>query len=408
MSVGLLIKEGQVGRKILPVEKLKINNIGGGESYWVPEETTEVDSLDVSKNGLYYAINDDLDGYDQVNVNVPPDMDENDIAKGKKITGTGDDGNDYAYGLDENDDGDKVITVEQIPAAIHIVVPPRKLKYEEGETIDFTGIHVYLMNGNNQRYTDEDYPTGEIPFDELIFPVTKVEGGDDNVYTNGQGLFFMLAKIGPETESNAYGTFYMGPVIGYLPDDAWTGWEGGPLHAASTAEFSAYLTLYGNYIYGYGIDSLNNYFVIKVEGGLNGYGSRFSQQNWKAVDSFPDEDLSYISEIPVSEVDPLEYGDMSDIKKVSEIKIPVQWIRSDGEVLEDFYTIEVGESGEPLPPEPDPWGGYADVSYNGHHYNLNRRIVPAIHYANGYLWQEGTSEYTVDQAIDMGWLILIR
>lgn len=88
-------------------------------------------------------------------------------------------------------------------------------------------------------------------------------------------------------------------------------------------------------------------------------------------------------------------------------EIPVQWMRSDGEILEDTFTIEIGESEEGEEQE-DPWAGSSDVSWGGHHYNINRRIVPEVHYANGYCWQEGTSEYTVEQAASMGWLILIR
>lgn len=100
------------------------------------------------------------------------------------------------------------------------------------------------------------------------------------------------------------------------------------------------------------------------------------------------------------------YGTLS----IGSNEIPVQWMRSDGEILEDTFKIYVVEEEEPVPePEPDPWGGYADVSWNRHHYNLNRRIVPEVHYANGYLWQEGIStEYSVEQAASMGWLILIR
>lgn len=176
MSENLNILEGDLGRQFAPVDRLSIDNQGGGESRWVVADFLDISTLDASENGLYLAAEDDCDCYEEVEVEVSAELEEDDY---RKITGKDpnlDPSNDYAVGLDENGN----LTKEMIPAAIHIVVPPRKRKYAEGETLDFTGIHVYLMDGNNKRYTDSNYPTGEIPFDELIFPVTiATESGED-------------------------------------------------------------------------------------------------------------------------------------------------------------------------------------------------------------------------------------
>ena len=64
------------------------------------------------------------------------------------------------------------IRVAGIIAAIHIVIKPHKLEYLNGEVIEYDGIHVYALDENGSVYKDDRYPTGEIPFDELILPET--------------------------------------------------------------------------------------------------------------------------------------------------------------------------------------------------------------------------------------------
>lgn len=77
-------------------------------------------------------------------------------------------------GVDEN--GDLVYT--EIPAGIRITETPRKTEYQEGETIDYTGIRVYAIKANGSIFTDSSYHTGEIPFNELKFPEEKAYSGD--------------------------------------------------------------------------------------------------------------------------------------------------------------------------------------------------------------------------------------
>lgn len=62
-------------------------------------------------------------------------------------------------------------------ASIKIVVPPDKLGYIDGETMDYTGIVV-------KKYDFDGNLIGTIPFDELIFPIKKAEYIGHEDYNN--------------------------------------------------------------------------------------------------------------------------------------------------------------------------------------------------------------------------------
>ena len=394
MNENLSILEGELGRQFAPVDRLSVNNQGGGESRWVVADFLDISTLTASENGLYLAAEEECDCYEEVEVEVSEELEEDDY---RKITGKDsslDPNNDYAVGLDENGN----LTKEMIPAAIHIVVPPRKRKYAEGETIDFSGIHVYLMDGNNRRYVDESYPTGEIPFEELIFdPTIAGEDGSGSVIGEDEehGIkAIRLTKIG-EMEISKKAIYYLNGEYCIFQGQR------------SNSEKDIYITTYENEMFYASAENeqvwLNYYFPHGSGGPSKSTVSTFEPLGIKTEGT-----EFFFTFIPESTSDPRNYNVDGLTDKTIKCVVTVSWMRSDGEILEDTFEIEVGESGEPSPPQPDPWGGYADVSWGGHHYNLNRRIVPEVHYANGYLWQEGTSEYTVEQAASMGWLILIR
>lgn len=399
MSENLSILDGELRRQFAPVDRLSVDNQVGGVSPWIIADFLDISTLSITENGLYLAAEEEYDCYEEVEVDISEELGEGDY---RRITGKDpnlDPNNDYAVGLDENGN----LTKEMIPAAIHIVVPPRKRKYDEGETLDFSGIHVYLLDGNNHRFTSDNYPTGEIPFDELIFPVTTAEGSEESdEYTDGHGLNVMKITFSEMVRIQT-NTFYKGTFVGVVPE-SWAGWPAGAdAYYACTQSGSAYFTIYNNKLYGYGIDN-DGYIAVIAQRTWNGnwdFRHNLKLHNWTTFLRNSELDINP----PISTEDPNE-ADIDDLHSSGQ-EIPVQWMRSDGTILEDKFTIEVGQS-EEGEDQPDPWGGYADVSYGGHHYNLNRRIVPEVHYANGYCWQEGTSEYTVEQAVSMGWLILIR
>lgn len=430
MSENLSILDGELRRQFAPVDRLSVDNQGGGVSPWVISDFLDISTLSVSENGLYLAAEDDCDAYEEVEVSA--ELEEGDY---RKITGKDpnlDPNNDYAVGLDENGN----LTKEMIPAAIHIVVPPRKRKYAEGETLDFTGIHVYLMDGNNKRYTDAQYPTGEIPFEELIFPVTIAEAAGKCAPT-GSDLHPIVDTVATSSS----------PASGI--SDLWSGMYV-KIDISYTSDVGAIYVLQDGQTYTTADDFILDApcLIVAISAsktnsdyGINApwkwynedgsyAGESGSEHIYKSSKTYNGK-TAYFASIPlysawydrasggiyrhvesINDIEPSNVQDTAWIMlygKTTNGSIPVQWMRSDGEILEDTFEIEVGESGEPSPPQPDPWAGYADVSWGGHHYNLNRRIVPEVHYANGYLWQEGIStEYNVEQAASMGWLILIR
>ena len=343
MSESAVILEGEVARRFNPVDKLRATNQDSSVSDWVPSDTLDLGSLMVSENNLYMAnIDDDCDAYEEVEVDVSEELEDGDY---KKITGKGNDGNDYAVGLDENGN----LTSEMIPSAIHIVIKPRKLEYEEGETLDFTGIHVYLMDGNNQRFTSEDYPTGEIPFEELLLPVTTAEGdGSDYSSSTLDGLtvnycdaYSMSWGFGT-TESEQKGNSWKIDLI------AQSGTFYGLIYAPTAISNGVFPLVCGETPFvGTRVNQnethqsfQSNEVPITITGGKKIYHYGFST----LTDSYPN--IHYFP--------PKTYGDLSDILNAlyngtpsgGDSEIPVQWMRSDGEMLEDSFQISISSQSE--------------------------------------------------------------
>ena len=91
---------------------------------------------------------------------------------------------------------------EPRPMAIHVTRMPDKTTYEDGETIDYTGIEVSLyvkyeetvgpdgsIHVDAEPFRDARYPDGKIPFNELTFPASTTDDGTpvspDSVYVGG-------------------------------------------------------------------------------------------------------------------------------------------------------------------------------------------------------------------------------
>lgn len=77
---------------------------------------------------------------------------------------------------------------------ILITTPPTKLVYNDGDTIDFTGMVVTCYNADDTPWTDGGtYPNGVIPHSDLTFPVTIAsfdgddDDDDDELEANGEG-----------------------------------------------------------------------------------------------------------------------------------------------------------------------------------------------------------------------------
>ena len=464
MNKSTTIVEGGISRKITPVNKVKVKNSGSGKSMWIPEDAKPVRSLSVTKNGFYYAVNDGYTAYDQVTVNVSSEAEVSledlldDLGLGdlsdigdlgsigvhslddlkdiadlsdedmKDIEDAAMNGTDKVKGIDPDTeelheiskDAEGNLTESRLPDAINIVIPPNRTVYHDGDSIDFTGIKVYAMCGG-QCWTNEHYPTGEIPFEELIFPVTIAEF-DDEVST-GNSLSFEYHLIVQTLDGiNDYeNDFIVTSSLAQIKAICYSSdWEIIPSNgmysksylviAASTEHFTANIRRNG----------VDNYLSSdNCEGGQYKY---FTHSH-----NVPAENRDkYTSTGPGGSGSTNISGD--EIKAIAESllsgdyegtqTIPVHWMYGDLEITdgeytggayEDSFTITEGDWDGNSSGGSDPFVGYSDVSYGGHFYNINKKKVPAIHYSNGYAWQEGISaEFTTEQAIEMGWLILLR
>ena len=70
-------------------------------------------------------------------------------------------------------------TLKKAPVRMKITHMPNKTEYYDGETIDYSGIECTLLASRSTDaeevvFTDENYPFGIIPYDELIFPTTTM------------------------------------------------------------------------------------------------------------------------------------------------------------------------------------------------------------------------------------------
>lgn len=466
MNKNAAIIEGDITKKFNPVSKVKVSNSDTGESTWIPEESKETHSLSVIKNGIYYAASEGYTAYDTVTVNVSSetevnyegiiadmpdladlglydlddleglegldlDLDElqdlenlildGDLAEGEipesgaTIKGIDpDSGETLEVGLDE--DGNLMEQV--LPDHIHIVVYPRKRHYQEGEIIDFSGIHVYLMKKGTERFTCEQYPTGEIPFEELVFPETIASGEG----SHGR-VIDVTADLGLPDDLLPI-TLSSSPIVinfdnTYVPQEI----------IETTAPTSIGLFIDNpdseSYKFIVTVEASKNSFVQKENDSSYGTAKEFTYGNktvyyasftmytpWVitsingSVNAY--NPLKFIEKIPeLAWV--LVYGTIEEGEK----GIPVQWMRSDGEILEDTFEIEIVSEDVPEPePEPDPYADACDFIWEGKKYCFNKSLARSeVMYSNGTVWQTwlgGQSPpYTVDQALKLKLIVQV-
>lgn len=317
----------------------------------------------------------------------------------------------------EGEVGDTELSSELLPSAIHIVVPPFKREYEAGETIDFTGIKVYLMDDRYRRFTTEQYPTGEIPFSELIFPVTTAEAGSggykkatsdiisgDITFSSSVSADLPLRKNQSYWDLERRSEFSGTSAVCWIKEDndnytilfADTNETNGTGTNTRVTEYIDGHTenvvaqtdyeLYGSYTYN----------EDKVYYGANTF---VGSQNYKVYPGYNEKpDYGKIAWTMV-------YGNIEDVDPDS--RVPVQWMRSDGKTLEDTFSIKVGEGGEPEPePQNDPFANSYDFEWEGKYYNFNRKLAEGeVIYSDGTVYQTwigGQSPpYTVSQAVSM-------
>jgi len=447
MNEGVQILEGGLTRRISPVDKIKINTTDGNSALYISDsQTTGV--LHATENGIYIASEEGYDAYSEVIIRVfddwdyeTPDMDLDlwdletiedfeldpdgfddvfndpdewtDIdkpidlkLKTKNISGIDPvTGNDMEVGL--NKDG--TLEEKYLPSAIRVVVPPRKTSYHNGETIDFSGIHVYLFDANGNRFTSNKYPTGEIPFGELIFPVTIAEG--TGVYEAGYPSFDISPF--PNPLKFIYGNSYV-PNSSLATELHFTGTE-----EKAITIFYCFKDYTGSELgneyqgcYLYVIASKSQfYFIERADSGATHYTYNNNDIYFRSYYSMGYYEDSTLPRIMLNELDDtfaypeklmlakiayiMLYGDITDNK------IPVQWIRSDNNILEDAFAIKIVSDSEEDDQEEqeDPYADDYDFIWAGRAYNLNREMVPSVSYSDGIIKIAGNDrEYTVLEA----------
>ena len=214
MSKNIIIQEGGVGKQ-LTADKLKTNLVGGGTCLWVPEDETQLGIKHISENGTYKASDDGYYGYSEVTVSGIG------TATGKDPDGSGDD----ATATVDPETGEIVIT--KLPYSISVVTPPTVTEYNDGATIDFSGMVVkgYLKSGD--LWTDSSHPNGIIPISELTLPVTTADSGS----ASGERASSELIPGGFEFGGSGTITAYKGAyeaglkqIVSYTAEAVTLGW----------------------------------------------------------------------------------------------------------------------------------------------------------------------------------------
>lgn len=453
MNKNAAIIEGDTTKKFNPVSKVKVSNSDTGESTWIPEDSKETHSLNVIKNGIYYAASEGYTAYDTVTVNVSSetevnyegiladmpdladlglydlddlegldgldldldeledlenllldgDLEEGEIPEsGATIKGIDPDtGETLEVGLDE--DGN--LMEQALPDHIHIVVWPRKRHYKVDEIIDLSGIHVYLMKKGTERFTCEQYPTGEIPFEELMHEPISAESGTpiisnvshvgDHVATWKTTGWTFTREMRKAYDGEAYCTFarvkdnyyhkyYYEPVIIAYE-------QNGAVPEVREVELPS--------------SSWHTTGPVSQRGGYWTYAGYGTNGDLESSDRPVFGEFENTGEMVDAIIEAIAGG------IPGENVVTVSWMRSDGEILEDTFPITIGE-GEDPEPEPDPYAGAYDFIWEGKAYCFNKSLARSeVMYSNGTVWQTwlgGQSPpYTVDQALKLKLIVQV-
>lgn len=344
MSKQISIKEGSMSKQFT-AKKLKTHVVGGGTCLWVPEDETRLTTKHISENGTYEAINDGYYGYSQVTVSGIGQ------AVGTMPVSTGGDGNEHAFieGIDPVT-GEKIIIDKKLPSSITISRPPTKTEYQDGETIDITGIFVIAHYADGTQYiedgvTDQD---GKIPISALeIDPkVAAAEGGDE--WSDGDGINAVLLTTRlsePQYDGErCYLTEQIGENYKEEFNEAYIGCNAGGIKLLATQ--------YNDNVYVRALDANNvppivyynnntrNVYKVSYHGSFYYYGNYHYNVSY---DKFTNMGNMYVQKsifLPESTKDPNEAGELHPTSQ----KITVSWQRfGDKKELSDTFEITVGE-----------------------------------------------------------------
>jgi hypothetical protein len=450
MNETVTIKEGGLTRRLAPIDKLKVNTTDNKDSTWVSAGKANTGVLHASENGIYIASEDGYEAYSEVIVRVTkdsfegdtsfddwdyetPDMDldnwdpetiedfeldpdgfddtfnnedewkdidkpidikmDNPKIQDTKISGIDPvTGNEMEVGLD----ADGYLTESTLPSSIKIVVPPDKHQYVDGQPILFRGMVVKAYTADGELWTDISHPDGIIPHSELTFPVTQAnisEASEDTYtastadgtvqYLPSENASFVFTNTPGSPDSQEYN-------YDFDSGFKFVTYDGKALCAGprTVLHYTAKTTLYGEY------RSTNNlgggsYKVNYFN--YNGFGDAINAQ-------MPQYLPQYTGDLALEDViDILLHGEIKKEKGTQ--TIPVQYIRSDGEVLEDSFTIEVLPDPDGAHPQVDP----STVEWNHRKYKANEDLG-AVEVRHGSVYMEGGAIYDVGAAVRLGML----
>lgn len=333
MSKNIVIQEGGIGKQ-LTVDKLKTNLVGGGSCLWVPEDSINLGTKHISENGTFRASDDGYLGYSEVTVSGVG------TATGRDPTT----GEEKRVSVDP-ETGDLEETI--IPESIRITTLPTKVNYTNGETINYSGIVVHA-------YSSAGRDLGEVPFNELVFPVTQALASGEE-WTDGQGLNAKMLYFTPH-----YGA-YLNPST-LLPYNEYTNYLDSSLVGTYNGHTAAYndssnpstrlITRYNNRNYMATIagsrkiglacnyeDELIGGRIYRGWLGVSSSTARAGDNAFEAVAAYDD----IITGVPVSTVNPTTI-DISTLHAIQ--TLPVQWPSADaGTTLETSFTINVTGGG---------------------------------------------------------------
>lgn len=222
MNERVSIIEGNITRRLIPVDKLKINNSDNSDSLWVPKNDRTTGTLYATENGVYIASEDGYYAYDEVVIRVTGDQEWNDVYpdgswdadtyqdyldnpsafddtfndpdKFDDPSNSIDYHSDAVTGIDPDTgnitsvwtDADGCLIEKPLPSKIVIEKVPDNIKYHDGEEIDFTGMIVKAYLEDGTLWTDSSHPDGVIPLEELTFPVKKANAALANAIKYAQ------------------------------------------------------------------------------------------------------------------------------------------------------------------------------------------------------------------------------
>lgn len=175
LSKNVTIKEGATSKQF-SAQKLKTNMVGGGTCLWVPEDETRLTTKNITENGTYLASDDGYYGYSQVTVNGIG------AAIGTTPESLGGDGNEHAFTTEiDPETGEAIVVDTKLPSSITVSRPPTKTQYNDGDSIDITGLYVVAHFKDGTPWLHPDTTDGNIPLSELTIDPTVAD------YSESQG-----------------------------------------------------------------------------------------------------------------------------------------------------------------------------------------------------------------------------